>query len=184
MINKTIRIAFLAGIALISDHCGRNNSNDSKPGIAQAATEMAVDFETAKFSNPNVEKSADGKVTISEKGVSLLTMPEKFIISPQEVFTGDLNGDGEPDAIVSVAVLKRDFPEATEHIVFTSSEGRLALNRTLESNMKIFTVKNGIITAEVHTHPPSSPLYNCNSCKEVVKFRFENGEFIRTVQKD
>jgi hypothetical protein len=42
--------------------------------------------------------------------------------------------------------------------------------------MKILKIKDRIIYVEIPKLPPDSPNYNCASCREVVKFKYLNGD--------
>jgi hypothetical protein len=46
--------------------------------------------------------------------------------------------------------------------------------------MKILSIKDRVITAEIYTKSRNSPLANCSLCKEVVKYRFKSGELVKT----
>jgi hypothetical protein len=58
-------------------------------------------------------------------------------------------------------------------------DGKLIMQRAIENDMKILELKDGIITAEIHTHPKSSPLYDCPVCMEAVKYRYVAGELVK-----
>jgi hypothetical protein len=55
--------------------------------------------------------------------------------------------------------------------------------RSVESDMRILQLNERTITADVPTHPRSSPLYNCPECREIVRFRFNKGDFERIGQQ-
>jgi hypothetical protein len=46
--------------------------------------------------------------------------------------------------------------------------------------MKILQLKGRVITAEITTKSRNSPLRDCSACKEIVKYRFRNGELEET----
>jgi hypothetical protein len=69
-----------------------------------------------------------------------------------------------------------------EHLFMINTDNKLMLLRVIESDMRILELKDRIITAELPTHPRTSPLYNCASCQEIVKYRFEKGDTVRTDQ--
>jgi hypothetical protein len=45
--------------------------------------------------------------------------------------------------------------------------------------MRIISLKDMIITADVPEHSRNTPLFNCPSCWEVVKYQFKMGEFVK-----
>lgn len=76
------------------------------------------------------------------------------------------------------SLFENNYEVTTEHLVTINNNGRLMLVRTLESDMRVISVENGIITAEIPEHSRTSPLFNCPSCWEVVKYRFQNGDLV------
>jgi hypothetical protein len=59
-------------------------------------------------------------------------------------------------------------------------EYRLA--SAFESDMRIISLKDRIITADVPEHSRSTPLFDCPSCWEVVKFQYRLGELVKAQQ--
>jgi hypothetical protein len=143
------------------------------------ALEIASNYTMSKFKEPRKEIGRDGIITISDNQVSIIIEPLHYIINPSQVFVGFINNDNEMDAIVSIASYKGHYLIPSEHLFLTNSDGKLILNRVIESDMKILQVKDSVITAEIRTHSPNSPLYNCASCREVIKYKFRTGELIR-----
>jgi hypothetical protein len=45
--------------------------------------------------------------------------------------------------------------------------------------MRIISLKDRIITADVPEHSRNTPLFNCPSCWEVVKFHYKMGELVK-----
>jgi hypothetical protein len=58
-------------------------------------------------------------------------------------------------------------------------DGKLMLVRVMESDMRVLTIKDGIITADVPEHSRNNPLFDCSSCWEVVRYRFRNGDLVK-----
>ncbi len=46
--------------------------------------------------------------------------------------------------------------------------------------MKILQIREGEITVEISTKSRNSPLRDCPVCKEIVKFRFRDGDLVKT----
>ena len=178
MMIKSITAGIIIASAVAVTGCG--SARDKSGNHSSDAMDVAVGFVEGKFKRPVTEYDNEGNASIREEGISLMTEPVKFVVEKNDVFTGDIDGDGDTDAIVSAGEYRGNSITGFEHIIITNADGIMSLNRVIESNMIVFGIKDGIITAEVHTHPPTSPLYDCDSCKEVVRFRFESGELIRT----
>ncbi|HEX2969010.1 MAG TPA: hypothetical protein VHO46_07870 [Bacteroidales bacterium] len=120
------------------------------------------------------------KKTISKEGLVLLEDSVKsYIIDPSAVFTGRVNDDNHDDAIITIVSYKSGYLGLIEHLVLINTNGHLIMQCSVESDMKILGLENGLITAEVPEYSRNSPLFNCPSCREVVKFRFVDGKLIR-----
>jgi hypothetical protein len=127
------------------------------------------------------EKYAADKLTCRSKIVDLNRViilgndEKRYIIEPSRVLTGVINEDDETDAIVTITSLKGNFIDIIEHLIMISEEGNLRIIRSVESDMRVLTINDGIITAKVPTHSRNSPLYNCEACQEIKNYRFING---------
>lgn len=104
---------------------------------------------------------------------------KKYVLYPGMIFTGLIDEDTKEDAIVSIFPYQGNFEVTTEHLFIINISGKLTLLRIVESDMKILNIEDGIITAEVPEHSRNSPLFDCPSCQEVVKYRFVSGELVR-----
>ncbi|MFH0841578.1 MAG: hypothetical protein V1903_03045 [Bacteroidota bacterium] len=123
----------------------------------------------------------DGKKKVLENGLITFSGEMKtYIIDTSRIFIGQIDRDSLNDAIISLFPFENNYEITTEHLVTINNNGRLMLVSALESDMRIISVENGIITAEIPEHKRNSPLFNCPSCWEVVKYRFQNGELVRT----
>jgi len=123
----------------------------------------------------------DGKKKVLENGLITFSGEMKtYIIDTSRIFIGQLDDDSLSDAIISLFPFENNYEVTTEHLVTINNNGRLMLVRSLESDMRIISVEDGIITAEIPEHSRNSPLFNCPSCWEVVKYRFINGELVKT----
>jgi hypothetical protein len=123
----------------------------------------------------------DSKKTIDENGIVTISNKEKYyIIDPSKIFTGLIDDDQTKDAIISLDTYYKDNQTTSEHLIITDSGETMMLNRAIESDMKVLGIKDRSITAEVPSHSRNSPLFNCASCREVVKYRFLNGDLIKS----
>ena len=98
------------------------------------------------------------------------------------VFTGVIDEDKGKDAIVTVVSYKGNYLGVIEHLIIININGNLVMHKSVESDMRILGLEDGFIVAEVPEYSRNSPLFNCPSCWEVVKYRFKNGELIKTEQ--
>lgn len=153
---------------LIYSSCGQEN--DKK--IREKVIAVAESYSRNQLTNPQ-------KVVLKDGTLMLGDTLKRYFIQPSAVFIGLIDDDDSKDAIVSITSMQRYGGQTNEHLIITKTGGKYILIRSIESNMKILSVKERVITADVPTHAPDNPLYNCSSCREVVKYRFKNGELIR-----
>ncbi len=145
----------------------------SEMKIRKQAFSIAQDYSSGQVSNGRKIPERDGIILIQSES-------KRYIIDPSKIYVGCLDNDSLPDALVTLFSYERNRPEFVEHLVIKNTGKKMELLTAIESDMRIIRVKDGIITAEIHTRPKSSPLYNCRSCMEIVKYRFNLGELVRT----
>jgi len=154
--------------------CLHNTKRDSKAegNIIEDAAIIAENYAAGHLKSYQRKVTPSGNVILSdgERG---------FIIEKYSIKTGFIDDDKTEDAIVTILHAKGDYVTGAEHLILLSIEGKLTLLRSVESDMKILNINNGIITAKVPTHPRSSPLFNCESCQEIQNFRFINGDLVK-----
>jgi hypothetical protein len=115
----------------------------------------------------------DGTIIVSD---SL----KKYVLEPSRVFVGPIDDDNIPDAIISVSSYRGYDLLLNEHLIIINIDGKLTLVNAMESDMKILSLKDRIITADVPTHSRNSPLFNCSKCREVVKYKFDKGVLVKS----
>jgi hypothetical protein len=176
---KSIFPLIIILIALFS--CSRNSGTE---GTISKRKEERIRNEATAIA----EKYADGQLkeaqrTTTDNGLIVLSDDhKKYTIQPASIIIGLINEDNNYDAIVTVSSFAGQDLLLTEHLFMIDTDNRLMLLRVIESDMRILGLKDRIITAELPTHPRTSPLYNCASCQEIVKYRFEKGDLVRTDQ--
>jgi hypothetical protein len=145
----------------------------SQQRIRKQVLEIAGDYALGNLT--------DGKKKVLENGlITFVSEMKTYVIDTSRIFIGRIDQDTLSDAIISLFPFENNYEVTTEHLVTINNNGRLMLVRTLESDMRVISVEDGIITAEIPEHSRTSPLFNCPSCWEVVKYRFLNGELIKT----
>lgn len=147
-------------------------SHDREPKIRKDAMSVALGYIKGQSKTPEKNIDDNGIVNIHDGETT-------YILDPSLLFTGFLNDDSRTDAILTVYSYFRNQPRTIEHLFMINIDGNLTMQKSIENDMKILEIKDGIITAEIHTHPKSSPLYNCASCMEAVKYRYIDGELVR-----
>jgi hypothetical protein len=100
----------------------------------------------------------------------------RIIVDPGRLFTGYVDEDDLKDAVITIVGTENGMLGKIEHLVYLNTGSGLSLSSTLESDMRILSLEDRVITAELPTHPRTSPLYNCDKCRDTVKYSFRNGE--------
>jgi hypothetical protein len=143
---------------------------------------------TRKWIIPVVEKYImgqlpDAKKTISGDGIITIGNEQKrYVLEPSKIFTGLINDDQKKDAIVSLATFQGQYETVSEQLIILNTGRDFTLAQAIESDMRIISIKDRIITADVPEHSRSTPLFNCPSCWEVLKYQFKMGELVRMEQ--
>ncbi len=163
-------------LAVLLQACGRssNKVDDSdNEKIRNEIISIAENYVMDQLQNKNKTSDANGIIIIGNE-------QKKFIIDPSRIITGLIDADKSVDAIIPVFPFEGQYEVMTHHLIITEKDGRYILERALESDMRVLGIKDGIITADVPEHSRNNPLFNCSSCWEVVKYRFVNGDLVRS----
>lgn len=168
---------FLIIIACFISACTQNtgtsgNNDRSEKRIRKQVLSIAETYSIANLTDAKRNKEKNGTITIGND-------QKLYVIDPKKIFIGFIDKDSLQDAIISLFPYKNQYEVTTEHLIILQTDGKFKLIRSLESDMRIISLKDGIITAEVPEHSRNTPLFNCPSCWEVVKFQFREGELIR-----
>lgn len=160
-------------ISACTQNSGTRDNDRSEKRIRKQAISIAETYATTNLSDAKKTKEKNGTITIGND-------QKLYVIDPKKIFIGFIDKDSLQDAIISLFPYEDQYEVTTEHLIILQTDGKFKLIRSLESDMRIISLKDGIITAEVPEHSRNTPLFNCPSCWEVVKFRFINGELVRT----
>ncbi len=160
----------------------KNNKAESENSARKEVMDIAVKYVKDKFKETKETVAANGIITIVDNQLQFVEMTDNhtsYIIDPMKIVIGLIDADNKEDAILTINSFKGQYEEMPEHLIFINSDGKLILSRVIETDMKVLGIKDGIITAEVYEHSLNSPLHDCASCKEVVKYRFRQGDLIK-----
>lgn len=134
---------------------------------------VAETYITGQLKNPEKKGLGNGVMEFSDEN-------RRFILDPSTIRTGLIDDDNEADAIVTLYNFQGQVQSVSEQLILHRSGKKYELAGSIESDMRIISVENRIITADVPEHTRDTPLFNCPSCWEVVKFQFRQGELVRT----
>ena len=175
---------FLLFLISIFTSCNNEKTRVSSEKILKdEAMDVAVKYASSKFNQARQTVEKNGTIIIQESRENFVALSGeefKYILDPANITIGLIDDDNIPDAIVSISPVKGLYFEVPEILIITRTEGNYIINRVLESDMKILQLKGREITAEITTKSRNSPLRNCSACKEIVKYRFRNGDLIKS----
>jgi exosome complex RNA-binding protein Csl4 len=144
--------------------------------------DIAIKYAMDKFTEAKKTVAKDGIVTVTDNQIKYIAIDNnqiKYIIDPAKIVVGLIDDDENEDAIITISSINGQYLEMPEHLILIKTDGKLMLNRVIESNMKVLGLKDRVITAEVSTRSLNSPLRDCSECKEVVKYQFRAGDLVR-----
>jgi hypothetical protein len=148
------------------------SENSATNRFRQEVIDLSTNYINSKYKEPKKKIAPDGIITISDNQTS-------YIIDPARISTGLIDDDNTDDAIISIDNYHGQYLVLTEHLILINKDGKLMLNRVIESDMKILGIKDRVITAEVYTRSRNGPLAGCSLCKEVVKYQFIQGDLVK-----
>jgi len=164
-------------ITLLTAGCSNNsgsgrldNASDSK--IIKQVIPIAEKYIMSQLPDGKRTKSENGEITIANE-------QKRYIIEPSQVYSGLIDNDQKKDALVSLSIFQGQYQTVSEQLIILKTGKVFMLARAIESDMRIISVKDGIITADIPEHSRNTPLFNCPSCWEVVKYRFSMGELVK-----
>lgn len=114
----------------------------------------------------------DGSIKICKDKIS-------YIIKPDQIVIGQINGDHTEDAALSINLYWGNFWDKTENLIFLNTNGQLHLTKVVDEHMKIIRIKDGIIFAEVPRFPGDSPTADCHICRDTLKYIFLDDKLIQ-----
>ena len=133
---------------------------------------VAETYLNGQLKNPEKKDLGNGVLEYSDEN-------KRFIIDPATIRTGLIDEDSETDAIATLYTFQGQTQTVSEQLIILGSGNKFVLSGAIESDMKIISIEDRIITADVPEHKRDTPLFSCPSCWEVIKFRFSQGELVR-----
>lgn len=169
---------FVFFLIFFSISCTNNNNkirqgNTIDPGIKKQIINIAINYVRDKLNN--------SKKSVEEGGIiNLVSDQIKYIIDPAKIVVGLIDEDTNEDAIVSISSYNGEYFISTELLVLIKTKNKYNLTKVIEGDMKVLTIKDREIFVEIPKLAPDSPNYNCAICREVVKYKYINGDLTRT----
>jgi hypothetical protein len=134
---------------------------------------IAINYTRDKLKDAKKKVAEDGTINIGENQI-------KYIINPANIVTGLIDDDGDKDAIITISSYNGQFLLKIEHLILIRTNGKFKAPKIIEIDMKIIEIKDRKIFAEISKVALDSPNYDCSICKEVIKYKYKNGDLIET----
>jgi len=146
-----------------------NNTLESLPD--KEIMEIAINFAKERLKNAKLTVSGT-EVTVSQEGWM-------YVIDAKNIVHGQIDDNSTEDAIISLSSFKGQYLKIPEHLIMLRSDDSLKLTKVIESEMKILSINNKKIIAEISSISQDSPMAGCNLCKDTVDFQFNGKELIQ-----
>jgi hypothetical protein len=162
---KNLILSLLTALLFVS--CSNNNEIHRKKVIS-----IATRFALTKIESGKAYTDTNGVVTIGDSLV-------RFVIDPASVFTGIIDTTIKNQQLwITIDSLHDPYLIPLYHLILEQQGDSLNIAHIIRSDARILGVHEGIITAEVPTHDPSSPLYFCSECRDTVLFKLKGESLI------
>lgn len=150
------------------------------PGCSQNSGQKIKNQVTSVAEKYIMTQLAEPEKRVLENGIIMIHDKQKgYVIEPSKIYTGLIDNDPKEDAIVTLSTFQGQSQTVSEQLIILKTGRNFKLVSTLESDMIIISVKDRIITADVPEHSRDNPLFNCPSCREVVRYKFSLGELVK-----
>jgi PBP1b-binding outer membrane lipoprotein LpoB len=158
-------------LALFTFSCssGKNSAAEKEKKFREDALNTSVIFASGLLNNPAEEKGVGGAIILADSD-------RRLVIEPSKIYAGKINEDDDNDAIVTITSIRGKQTDILIHLILIAKDGKLSVAQSVESDMKIISISNRLITVQMPTHARTSPLFNCASCQEIQQYRFTDGK--------
>lgn len=164
-------------LLILLQGCSQNSGTGPADKNSEKKIRKQVTAVTEKYIMSQIN---DAKKTVLNDGSIVFSNDlKKYVIEPPKIFTGLIDDDQTMDALVTLSTYDKQFQTVSEQLVMLKVDGEFKLAASFESDMRIISLEDRIITADVPEHSRSTPLFDCPSCWEVVKFQYRMGELVK-----
>lgn len=158
--------------------CRQNNTASRAGGTpGDKSMDSVISFSEDYFK----EKLKVARVFIDDDGLITITNEMAgYKINQQKIVTGMIDEDNSYDAVVPFYTLNGKSVMDYYHMILIDSADTFKVVKTMNDVFNIHGITNREIIAEVSTVSPDSPGFGCAECREVVKYRYINGDLVKT----
>ena len=137
---------------------------------------LATEFTVNTLDSAKVYTDSSGIVTVGD-------FRARYVINFLQIFRGRIEEYSEKSVWVTIDSLHDPYLVPLYHLILSEEQGKLTILDTIRSDIRVLKLSNGIITADIPTHLPESPLYYCEECRDTVEYRVSGGKLIRVFPK-
>jgi len=167
MKNTNYLLTFM--VILLS--CTGNDNNPVPKELEKQALDIATDFAMKKLINGTAVINKDGKFSVGDS-------TNCYIINPAGVFAGRIDNNASVDLLITVDTFQVPYLVPMYHLILNKENDNFVIKHVIKSDARILGLKRRIITAEVPTHTPDSPLYFCSECTDTVEYKLIDGKLV------
>jgi hypothetical protein len=154
--------------------------NDSNTKLGKKAGGKTKDEVISFVENYFKDKTKDARIFIDEDGLITITNDMTgYKINQPKIVTGLIDENKTDDAIVPFYTLRGQSVMGYYHMILLNSADTFKVLTTMNNVFNIHGIKNRKIIAEVSTVTPDSPGFGCAECKEVVKYKYRDGNLVK-----
>ena len=153
--------------------CSGDRPAGSSKAFAGDVTVSALEYSKTWFGN----RLGNARVfTDEEDGLVTVTNDiSGYKINQDKIITGLINDDTVEDAIVPFYAMRGKSIMGYYHMILMASADTFVVAKTVSDIFSVHDIRNRKIIAEVSTVSPDSPGFGCDECREVVRYRWNNG---------
>jgi len=159
--KNLLMILFLLFLSNIS--CTKPAKNITESLQSQALL-IATEYAGSKLDSATVITDSRGIITIGDELV-------RYVINPESVFRAELDEKNGNEILVTIDSLHDPYLIPAWHLVLKKFGDEIKTIAVIRSDMRVLSIDNQIIVAEIPTHTPNSPLYYCSECRDTVKYQ-------------
>lgn len=153
--------------------CSGDRPAGGNKAVASDVTSSALEYSKTWFGN----RLGNARVfTDEEDGLVTVTNDiSGYKINQDKIITGLINDDTVEDAIVPFYAMRGKSIMGYYHMILMASADTFVVAKTVSDIFSVHDIRNRKIIAEVSTVSPDSPGFGCDECREVVRYRWNNG---------
>lgn len=172
--KRNCLIVFLLSLLLscTQNYNNAGSGNSITPRVKRQIMEIAINYARNKFKDAKETVEKDGIINIGDNQI-------KYVIDPARIVVGLIDDDSNEDAIVTISSYNGQSLVMIEHLILIKTDSKFKVTRVIEADMKIMGIKDRLIFGEIPKVAPDAPTHDCSICKEVVKYKYKDGDLIR-----